>query len=64
MLVPGMSTLWEDTSGCAKQYRFDLAIYLITLLSFSYGIITDLAINAPVNVNNIFDGFHAMDKRY
>ena len=33
IVVPGMSKVWEDTDGCAKQYRCALAIYLVTLLS-------------------------------
>ena len=50
-LVSGMSTVWEDTNGCAKQYRCDLDIYLMTVLSYSYGIIIDITINSPVHVN-------------
>ena len=46
ILVSGMSTVWEDTDGCAKQYRCDFATYLMTILSSSYGIIMDRAINA------------------
>ena len=30
-LLSGMSTVWEDTDGCAKQYIFGVAIYLMTL---------------------------------
>ena len=47
ILVSDMSTVWEDTDGCAKQYRCALDIYVITVLSSSYGIIVDYAINAP-----------------
>ena len=47
ILVFGMSTVWEDTDGCAKHYRCVLAIYLMTVLSSSCGIIMDRAINAP-----------------
>ena len=42
-----MSTVWEDTNGSAKQYMWDLAIYLMTLLSSSYGIIMDHAKKSP-----------------
>ena len=59
-----MSTGWEDTDGCTKKYRCDLAIYLINALSTSYGIIMDRAINSPGHVNNVVDGINAMDKRY
>ena len=57
-----MSTLWEDTDGCAKQYRYDLDIYLMTVLSSSYGILILDAINSPGHGNNVFDGLNATDK--
>ena len=59
-----MSTVWEDTYGYAKQYRCALAIYLITVLSSSYDIITDCAINEPGHRNNVVDGLNAIEKRY
>ena len=59
-----MSTLWEDTNGCAKQYSCFLDIYLITVLSYSYGIIMYLEINAPVRGNNVVDEINATEKRY
>ena len=43
--MSGMSKVWEDTAGCANKYRCNLDIYLMTVLSSSYGIIMDLAIN-------------------
>ena len=36
----------------------------MTVLSCSYGIIMDHAINAPVNGKNICDGLNVTDKRY
>ena len=32
ILVSDVSTVWEDTSGCDKQYRCSLDIYLMTVL--------------------------------
>ena len=32
ILVTGMSTVWEDTYGCVKQYRCALVIYLMNVL--------------------------------
>ena len=55
-----MSTVWEDTDGCAKQYRCDLAVYLMTVLSTSYGIIMNLIINIPVHGNNVVDELNEM----
>ena len=62
--MSGMSTVWEDTEGCAKKYRCDLAIYLMTVLSSSYGIIMDCEINAPCYVKNGVDRINSMDKSY
>ena len=59
--MSGMSTVWEDTGGCAKKYRCTLAIYLMTVLSSSYGIIIDRAINAPGHGNNFVDGLNATE---
>ena len=36
----------------------------MTLLSSSYGIVMDRAINAPCHVINIADGMDTTDKRY
>ena len=43
ILVSGMSTVWEDTNGFDNQYMYALAIYLMTVLSYSYGIIMNRA---------------------
>ena len=64
ILVSGISKLWEDTDGYANQYRCDLGIYLITVLSSSYGIIMYREINAPDHGNNVVDGINATDKLY
>ena len=59
-----MSTVWEDTDGCANQYMRALDKYLMTVLSSSYDIIMDRAINAPGYVNNVVDGINATEKRH
>ena len=64
ILVSCMSEVWEDIYGCAKQYMCALTINLMTVLSFSYGIIMDRAINATVNGNNVVDVINATYKRY
>ena len=64
ILVCGMSILWEDTDGCAKQYMCDLDIYLMSVLSYSFGIIMDCSVNAPGHGYNYVDVINAMDKRY
>ena len=56
LLVSRISKLWEENYGCAKKYRRDLDIYLMNVLSYLYGIIMDLKINALGHGNNVFDG--------
>ena len=41
-----------------------MAIYLMSVLSSSYVIIMDRAINAPGNGTNVVDGLNATDKRH
>ena len=59
ILVSVVSTVWEDTNFCAKKYICALDIYLITVLSSSYSIIMDCAINAPGLWNNAVDIINA-----
>ena len=59
-----MSTAWEDTNGCANQYRCALNIYLMNVLSSSYGIIMDHAMNSSGHGKNVVDGINAMEKLY
>ena len=62
--MSGMSTVWEDTNGFSKKYRHALDIYLMTVLSYPYGIIMDRAINALGHEKCFVDGMNAIDKRY
>ena len=57
-----MSTVWEEKYGCAKKYRCALDIYLMTVLSYSYGIIMDRAINATGHGSNVVDGLNKTGK--
>ena len=59
-----MSIVWEDTDCCANQYRCALGVYLMTVLSSSYGIIMDCTINAPGHGNNVVYGISSTGKRY
>ena len=59
-----MSTVWEDNNGCAKKYGFALGIYLMNVLSSSYGIIMYHAINEPGNGINVVDVLNAAEKPY
>ena len=62
ILVSGVSTVWEHMNGFSKKYMCALVIYLINVLSSSYGIIMDCATNAPDNGNIVVDIINATDK--
>ena len=34
-----LSTMWENTDGCAEQYICDTALYLLSMLAQTYNII-------------------------
>ena len=62
--MSGMSTVWLYTNSCAQQYMLYLATYLMTVLSYLYGIIMYCTINAPGNGNNVVDVINAADKLF
>ena len=59
-----MSTIWENTYGCAEQYRCATALYLMSVLSQRHSIIFDRGISAPVQGKEVVDGLNSIDKRY
>ena len=56
--------MWDQTDGCAKQYRCSIAYYLMSYLSTSYKIVLDGAVDTPVHGKDVVDGFNAVQKRY
>ena len=57
-------TMWDQTDGCAKQYRCSIAYYLMSFLSKSYKIVLDRAVDTPGHEKDVVDGFNAVQKRY
>mmetsp|Transcript_48111 Transcript_48111/g.102792 ORF Transcript_48111/g.102792 Transcript_48111/m.102792 type:complete len:335 (-) Transcript_48111:136-1140(-) len=60
-LIAGL-TVWDDTDGCGKQYRCGTAMYLLSILASTYGIVIDRAVGAPGHGKDIVDGLNATDK--
>ena len=56
--------MWDQTYGCANQYRCSIAYYLMSYLSTSYQIVLDRAVDTPVHEKDVVDGFSAVQKRY
>ena len=41
------TTVWDQTGGCAKHYRFEYAIYLLSCPALEFLIIIDRSVGAP-----------------
>ena len=59
-----MSTIWENTDGCAGQYRFASSLYLMSVISQCYSIIIDQGISAPGHDKEVVYVLNAVDKHY
>ena len=46
VLNTSLSTIWENTDGCAEQYRCASSLYLMSVISQTYSIIIDHGISA------------------
>ena len=55
ILSSELSTLWENTDGCAEHYRCDTAFYLMSILSQAFSVIIDRGISAPRHRIEVFD---------
>ena len=56
--------MWDQTYGCANQYRCSIACYLMSYLSKSYHFFLDRAVDTPGHGKDVVDGFIAVQKRY
>ena len=56
--------MWDQTYGCAKQYRCSIAYYLMSYLSKSYQIVLDRAVDTTVHGKYAVYGFNAVQKQY
>ena len=63
-LMLELSPIWENTDGCAEQYRCPTVLYLILFLSQRHSIIFDQDISAPGHGKEVIDGLNTIDKRY
>ena len=64
LLMTKKSTIWENTDGCAEQYKCTTALYLLSILSHAYNIVIDSGVGAPVHGKDVVDGLNAADKRF
>ena len=64
MIKQDSTTLWEETDGCAKQYRCATAIYLLSLVFVKFNIVINRAVRAPGHGKDKVDGLNATDKAF
>ena len=64
VLTTSLSTIWENTDGCAEQYICASALYLMSVMSQTFSIIIDWGISAPGHGKEVADGLNDVDKRY
>ena len=64
VLTTSLSTIWENTDGCAEQYICASVLYLMSVISHIYSLIIDRGISAPRHGKEVVDGLNAVDKRY
>ena len=63
VLTASLSKIWENTYGCAKQYRCVSALYLMSVMSQCYCIIIYRGISSPGNGKEVVYGLNAVDKK-
>ena len=64
LLMSSLSTIWENTDGCAEQYICASSLYLMSVILQCYSVIIDRGIIAPVYGKEVVDGINAIDKSY
>ena len=64
VLTTSLIKIWENTDGCAEQYRCASALYLMSVISHTYSLIIDRGISAPGHGKEVVDVLNAVGKRY
>ena len=64
VLKTSLSTIWENTDGCAEQYICASARYLMSVISHTYYLMINRGISAPGHEKEVVDGLNAVDNRY
>ena len=62
--MSALSTIWENTDGCAEQYICDTALYFMSVLSQRHSIIFDRGISAPGHGKEVVYGINYIDRCY
>ena len=58
-----MTSMWDHTYSCAKQYHCEYDIYLLSCLDLELRIIIYKAVGEPGHGKDVVDGMNVRDKR-
>ena len=64
VLTSTLSTIWENTDGCAEKYRCASALYLMSVLSQFQSIIIDQGISITGHEKEVVDGINYIEKLF
>ena len=59
-----LSTIWENTDGCAEQYRCATTLYLISMFSRAFSVIIYRGISTPGHGIEVVDVLNDIYKRF
>ena len=57
-------SIWDNINGCTDQYRYAIALYLLSLLDHAYNIIIGCGIVSLGRDQDIVSGLNATDKPF
>jgi hypothetical protein len=57
-------TMFDNTNGCAKQYRCATAIHLLSMLATEFNITINRSVGAPGHGKDLVDGLNGCDKQF
>ena len=65
MLIFGaISRICDDTYCCSEQYRYDISLYLLSILDHEYNIIIDRTVGSLVHGRDVVDGINTIKILY
>ena len=59
-----MSTIWEETDGCAKQYIFETFLYILSITSVGINVMINCDVGTHVNGKDVVDVLNTVEKQY
>ena len=63
-MTSALRTIWENSDGCAEQYRCSFALHLMSVMLQCYSFIIYRGISEVVHIKEVVDGISAIDKHY